>query len=103
MATPEFDALLEAGYSESFLRTPLGSPTKMRQAFLSRDVRPRTCKACAQLYALPREVSQPVWNSAGHDLRFMYYGTAQDRGYCSCKCEDADRTPATGDLFGDAL
>jgi hypothetical protein len=102
MATPEFQQLLDAGFSESFLRTPLGSPTLLRQEFLAGKVQPRACLACGALYALPRELPAPVLNSAGDDFRFLYYGIAQDRGYCSCKCESDSATPPTLDLFGDA-
>ena len=101
MPSNEFNELLNAGYSEAFLRTPLGSATGLRRAFLRGESGSRTCKNCGHLYALPRELPSPVLNSAGNDLRFMYFGVPQDRGYCSCKCEDTARTPPSGDLFGD--
>jgi hypothetical protein len=100
MSTPEFRSLLETGYSEAFLRTPQGSHGKLRQHYLNGELKPMKCQHCGDLYALAREICQPVLNAAGGDLRHKFKGSAQDRGYCSSKCEYGARTPQTEDLFG---
>jgi hypothetical protein len=100
MPTPEFEALQERGFSLAFLKSPLGSHTKLRRQYLRSDYRPRECRNCADAFGLPRDLPDPVLNAVGEDLRFMYYGTPLDNGYCSARCQEAARTPVTGDLFG---
>jgi hypothetical protein len=101
MANPEFRALLEAGYSEGFLRTPFGSPTQLRQQYLSGDLEPKLCKHCGLFFQLPRLQEKAVLNAKGEDMRFMYPATVLDNGYCNIKCENAAMNPESGDLFGD--
>jgi hypothetical protein len=101
MPSSEFQALLKTGYSKAFLQTPLGSHGKLRQRYLLSDIRPRVCKQCGDLYALPWEISEPVLNAAGTDLRFMFHGAAQVTGYCSCKCEVNAEEPKSHSLFDD--
>lgn len=100
MPTFEFQALIKAGYSEAYLRTPLGSHTKLRRHYLLGTSKPRKCRHCGDLYALPKEIPGPVVNTAGQDLRTMFHGLAQENGFCSCKCEAAGKAAQTGDLFG---
>ena len=100
MAAPEFQALLDAGYSEAFLRTPSGGPAQLRQQYLVDDQEPETCRHCGLLFKLPRKQLQPVLNAAGVDMRYMYSATVLDNGYCTIKCEKAGRAVISGDLFG---
>lgn len=100
MPTYEFQALLEVGFSEAFLRTPQGSHGKLRKHYLRNVTKPRKCRECGHLYALAKEISEPVLNASGKDLRSAFNGSAQDRGFCSCKCEYNARTPQSLSLFG---
>jgi len=103
MSTFEFQALLDAGYSEAFLRTPFGSPTELRRQYLYGETKPYTCKHCEKFFQLPRRQADPVLNANDVDMRFMYAATVLDNGYCNIKCESAAMTPESGDLFGGPL
>lgn len=100
MSTFEFQELLKSGFSEAFLRTPQGSHGKLRRHYLRGVTQSKKCRHCGELYALAREITVPVLNAADFDLRLMFDGAAQDRGYCSSKCEFNAKSMQNHSLFG---